>query len=147
MVEISFRDVTAATVRAICSLKVTDAQGHYVAPNAVSIAQAYFEPTADFRAVYAGETPVGFVMWRSTGEPAGTCYLWRYMIDADHQARGYGKTALTLLLEVLRERHFRHVRTSVVVGPASPLDFYGSLGFQPTGTCLPNGETELIRKL
>jgi len=37
--------VTADTVRAICALQTTEEQKRFVAPNALSIAQAYFEPT------------------------------------------------------------------------------------------------------
>jgi diamine N-acetyltransferase len=37
-------------------------QRGYVAPNAISIARGHFEPRAWFRAVFADETPVGFVM-------------------------------------------------------------------------------------
>ena len=64
---VSLLEVTADTVRAICALQTTEEQKRFVAPNALSIAQAYFEPTASFRAIYAGETPVGFLMRRVWG--------------------------------------------------------------------------------
>ena len=57
--EVTLREITAETVRAICNLDVAPEQRGYVAPNAVSIAQAHFQPRAWFRAVYAAETPVG----------------------------------------------------------------------------------------
>ena len=41
---VSLREVNADTVRAICRLDVSEEQKHFVAPNADSIAQAYFEP-------------------------------------------------------------------------------------------------------
>ena len=51
---ISLREVTEKTVRAICNLKVLPDQDRFVAPNAVSIAEAYFaRDRAWFRAVYA----------------------------------------------------------------------------------------------
>ncbi len=56
---VSLREITAATVREICELEVGPDQQGLVAPNAVSIAQAYFEPAAWFRAVYAGGSPDG----------------------------------------------------------------------------------------
>ena len=59
---VSLREITADTVRTICALRVTPAQERLVAPNAVSIAQAHFEPAAWFRAIYAGDEPVGFAM-------------------------------------------------------------------------------------
>lgn len=59
---VALRKITARTVRTICNLTVSDEQKNFVAPNAVSIAQAYFSKAAWFRAIYADETPVGFVM-------------------------------------------------------------------------------------
>jgi diamine N-acetyltransferase len=53
---------------------------------AESIAEAYFSPLAWFRAVYAGDTPVGFVLL--SDDPAShQYYLWRLLIDARHQGR------------------------------------------------------------
>ena len=145
---LSLREVTAASVRAICALKVTDSQSGYVAANAVSIAQAYFEPTAAFRAAYAEETPVGFIMWRpDSDDPDRVTSLWRFMIDRDHQGKGYGKAALELWLQQRREDGIRSVTTSVVLGPASPLAFYRSLGFDLTGEIRPNGESVLSLRL
>jgi diamine N-acetyltransferase len=60
--EVSLQEITKETVRAICRLQVGPGQDRFVAPNAVSIAQAHFEPKAWFRAIHAGEEPVGFVM-------------------------------------------------------------------------------------
>jgi diamine N-acetyltransferase len=40
MFGVALSDVTAATVRAVCALEPSVAQKGYVAPNAVSIAQA-----------------------------------------------------------------------------------------------------------
>jgi diamine N-acetyltransferase len=73
--------VTAETVRDICNLQVLHEQKGFVAPNAVSIAQAYFEPNAWFRAIYAGEVPVGFVMLYISQEES-EYFLWRYMLMA-----------------------------------------------------------------
>src|SRR5512137_2819402 len=58
---IQLREVTRATVTAVCKLDAGDG-GVQVAPNAVSIAQAHFQGEAWFRAAYDDETLVGFVM-------------------------------------------------------------------------------------
>ena len=62
--QVSLREVTAETVTQVCRLSGTlkPPKSNFVASNAVSIAQAHFSETAWFRAVYADETPVGFVM-------------------------------------------------------------------------------------
>ena len=60
---ISLREITRETLRDVLRLKVAPEQEKFVATNAVSIAQAHFYPeTAWFRAIYADDTPVGFVM-------------------------------------------------------------------------------------
>ena len=51
---VTLREINADTVRAICALRVAPAQECLVAPNAVSIAQAYFEPAAWFGASTPG---------------------------------------------------------------------------------------------
>jgi hypothetical protein len=60
---VTLREITRETIRTICNLQVAPHQKNFVAPNAVSIAQAYFEPEIVwFRAIYADKTGVGFLM-------------------------------------------------------------------------------------
>jgi len=63
-VAVALREVTAPTVREVCKLAVSPDQQRFVAPSAMSIAHAYFEPAAWFRAVHADDTtrPSAFVM-------------------------------------------------------------------------------------
>lgn len=131
--EITLREVTAETVRAICDLRVRPEQRSYVADNAVSIAQAYFEPHAWFRAVYAGEEPVGFVMLHADTEK-GEFFLWRFMIAADDQGKGYGRRALDLVVEHVRGLPGASaLLSSYVPGEDGPRDFYLRYGFAETG--------------
>lgn len=136
---VTLREITADTVRAICDLETNDYQRDYVAPNAVSIAQAHFAPSARFRAVYAGETPVGFIMWRSRYDDS-VCFLWRLMIDRHHQNKGYGGAALSLLIATARSDGFKRLLTSYEPGDADPREFYIQLGFRDTGESRSNGE-------
>ncbi|MCU0281102.1 MAG: GNAT family N-acetyltransferase [Acidimicrobiia bacterium] len=142
-VEVTLREVTADTVRAVCRLQVGPGQERFVAANAVSIAQAYFEPKAWFRAIYAAEDPVGFVMLYDDPEKP-EYYLWRLMIAAEHQRKGYGREALRLLVEHVRSRPgARELLTSAVPGEGSPRPFYESVGFVATGE-VDDGE-EVLR--
>ena len=143
---VQLRDVTKDTVRSVCALEVYDDQKGYVASNALSIAQAHFEPSAVFRAVYLGEELIGFVQWREAETPR-TVVLWRFMIDSTHQARGHGREALTLALAQMKSSGFASVETSVVMGPASPLNFYLHQGFEEVGRTTPQGEWLLRRPL
>jgi diamine N-acetyltransferase len=133
---VSLREVTAETVRTICCLDVSEEQKHFVAPNSVSIAQAYFEPKAWFRAIYADETPVGFLMLYD--DPEETDYfLWRYMVDARYQKLSFGKRAMDLLLEYVRSRPGAdELRLSCHPGEDGPEPFYRRYGFGLTGNML-----------
>lgn len=142
---VSLREVTADTVRAVCDLQVAEHQRHFVAPNAVSIAQAYFEQeNAWFRAVYADETPVGFLMLDD--DPANAeYYLWRLMIDERYQGLGYGRAALELLIAHVRTRPgASELFTSCVPGEGSPCPFYERMGFVYTGAV---DDGELVMRL
>lgn len=136
---VTLREITAETVRTICDLEPHEAQSGFVAPNAVSIAQAHFNPAAVFRAIYADEEPVGFIMWRPEDDGAN-CFLWRFMIDRRHQGKGYGREAIALWLKGLPALGYRIARLSYVPGAAGPHGFYRAQGFEDTGEQRANGE-------
>lgn len=131
---VSLREITKETLRDVLRLKVAPEQERFVAPNAVSIAEAHFSPeVAWFRAIYAGDTPVGFVMLEDDPQ-RGEYFLWRFMLDARHQRRGYGRRAIELLIEHVRTRPGATVLgTSCVPGEGGPGPFYEKLGFVYTG--------------
>jgi diamine N-acetyltransferase len=130
---ITLREVTIDTLREVCDLSVAPAQTAFVTSNAFSIAQAYFIPEAWFRAIYADDVPVGFVMLHD--DPAEQAYhLWRFMIDARFQKQGYGRSALELVLAYVRTRPgATFLTTSCVSGEGGPRSFYEKLGFVATG--------------
>lgn len=139
---LALREVTSETVRAICQLPVAPEQREYVADNAFSIAQAYFEPKAWFRAIYADEIPVGFVML-SDDPVTPEYFLWRLMIDAAHQGTGFGRRAIALVVDHVRTRPAaRELLVSYHPGPHSPRDFYLKQGFRDTGR-VEDGEVVL----
>jgi diamine N-acetyltransferase len=143
LAEVTLREVTRETVRAICRLQVGPGQDRFVAANAVSIAEAYFQPKAWFRAIYAGEEPVGFVMLYEDQDKA-EYYLWRLMIAGEHQRRGYGQQAVALIVDRLRTLPgARELLTSAVPGEGGPRPFYERLGFTATGE-VEDGE-EVLR--
>jgi diamine N-acetyltransferase len=133
--EVTLREITAESVRDICRLTdtLTPPKKHMVAPNAVSIAQAYFEPKAWFRAVYADETPVGFVMLYDDADEQ-EYFLWRFMIAEPYHGKGFGRRAIELLADHVRTRPGAQVlETSCGQGPGSPEVFYRKVGFERSG--------------
>jgi diamine N-acetyltransferase len=130
---VTLEEVTGETVRAICRLAVAPAQSAFVAPNAVSFAEALFEPHAWYRAIAADSVPVGFLMLYDDPERP-LYYLWRFMVDGRQQGKGYGARAMELLVTHVRERPgATELKVSWVPGEGGPEGFYLRLGFEPTG--------------
>ena len=143
---VSLRPVTKDTVRQICRLRVSPEQSNYVAGNGDSIAEAHFEQKAWFRAIYAEEVPVGFVMLYDDADTP-RYYLWRFMIDARYQGYGFGRQAIERLVEYVRGRPgAAELTLSYVPGDHSPRDFYARLGFVETGR-EEHGEKEMVRNI
>jgi len=143
---VTLREITKENLRAVLMLDVSEAQREFVAPNSVSIAQAHFEEKAWFRAIYADEAPVGFIMlYDDPDEPS--YFLWRLMIDRRYQGRGFGKAAVELLIDYVRTRPgAMELRVSHGEGDGSPEGFYRKLGFDHTGE-IEHGELIMRRTL
>jgi diamine N-acetyltransferase len=125
--------LTPENVRAVCELRVAPAQEVFVEPNAVSIAEAYVHEQAWCRAVYAGAELVGFVMLFDAASGPGYM-LWRLMIDARFQGRGFGREVVERVADHVRGRPgATRLKVSVHVGDGGPAPFYESLGFTATG--------------
>ncbi|HUG23375.1 GNAT family N-acetyltransferase [Piscinibacter sp.] len=136
---VSLREITADTVRQITDLSVSREQQRFVAPNAVSLAQALFSEEAWYRAIYVGESPAGFVMLydeslRAALPPSPEVGLWRFMIDTQFQRRRIGAAALDQVIAHVRNKdRFASLTTSYVPGPGCPEPFYLRAGFRHTG--------------
>lgn len=151
--DIHFMRITATTMNQVCKLSDTlsPVQQHMVAKNVWSIAEAHFSPSAWIRAVYADDTPIGFIMTHtgSDYEDGIDCpgvFLWRFMIAGPYQGKGYGKRALQKLIEHLKAMGIPLLYTSCGQGEGSPEGFYRKLGFVPTGE-MYDDEIELVLDL
>jgi len=134
MTTVELREITADTLRPILKMNVHKEQDNFVAPNSVSIAQAYFNKHAWFRGIYAGDEAVGFVQMEIIPDE-GVYYVWRYMIAAEHQRKGYGKAAMELVTQYIRGNHSdaKKITLSHVEGNDEAGALYKSCGFDYTG--------------
>ena len=94
-----------------------ESQYNFVADNLYSLAEAYAN-TVDGRfakpfGIYNGDEPVGFLMigYNISDEDIDrekfpllidNYLIWRFMIDKNHQKKGYGREAMKLALEYIR---------------------------------------------
>lgn len=143
----TLREIGPDIEDAVLALRVAPGQERFVATMEQSFFDAVDEPeqNAWMRAVVADGTPVGFVMvsWDIVpvpGELEGPYFLWRLLIDADHQGKGYGTAALDLVIDAVVADGAVELITSCVPGEGNPLPFYERLGFVRTERLDPDGE-------
>lgn len=130
---VTLQEITEDDLDAVLALDVAEDQRHLVASNARSIAQAHYSKNAWFRAIYAGDEPVGFVML-SLDANKPEYFLWRLMIDHRYQGKGYGKAAMAQVIEFVNTLPgAKELLTSYVPDQKSAAQFYSSLGFRDTG--------------
>ena len=159
---ISLKQINGKNVWELLKLEVGESQKGFVAPNDVSIIEAYVAITRNGQAfpfgIYDGETPVGFCMigfgadddWEDAPAIAeGNYNLWRFMIDERYQGRGYGREAMKRIMEF------------IATEPCGPAEYcwlsyepentrakalYESFGFRETGE-FDGGEAIAVLKL
>ncbi len=141
---VTLRPITEDNLRAVLRLQVAPEQEQFVASNSVSLAQAHFSNEAWYRAIYADETPVGFIMLADN--PAESeYYLWRLMVDHRYQRMGFGRKAVHLLIDHVKTRPgATELLVSHSEGEGNPGPFYASFGFEYTGETV---DDELVMRL
>jgi GNAT superfamily N-acetyltransferase len=144
---VSLREINDGNRHAVLALRVTPIQARFVSSVAESLTEAEETPEGKpwYRAVYADDLPVGFVMlsWNVTPEPPriiGPWFLWRLLIDVEHQGRGYGREAVRLVADVVRDNGAAELLTSYGQGEGGPEEFYRHVGFKPTGDLAEKSE-------
>lgn len=131
--DVTLREITNDNLRSILVLEVHEAQRNFVAPNSWSIAEAHFSEIAFFRGIYAGDRAVGFAML-SVDRDKSEYWVWRFMIAAAEQGRGFGRAAMKLLVDHVRSLPgATELKLSYVPKDGNPSPFYAKLGFVETG--------------
>jgi diamine N-acetyltransferase len=148
---VTLRELTEENRPEVLALRVAPNQERFVSSVAESLEEAAEYPQASpwYRAVYAGDEPVGFVMlsWDCVPQPPeilGPWFLWKLLIDERHQGRGYGREVMRQVADLIRAAGGDELLTSHVVGgEGTPGPFYEGLGFVPTGQVDSQGEVVL----
>jgi diamine N-acetyltransferase len=147
------RAVLRDHVAALIGLAVGEDQRGLVAVNAVTLAQAAYEPGARVWGLWEGSTVVGLMAMidprqadLDPGDDPEAAYLWRLMIGAAHQGRGFGAAALAEAEAQARLWGLPRLAASVVERDGSALPFHLRYGFRRTGRTI-DGEAEIVRDL
>ena len=157
---IEFRPITDENFKECTKLCPGEAGKNFVAPNVVSIAQAYVAKENDTcipmpYAIYHEEKMVGFIMMSFLRADQDEIldedfyYLWRFMIDEGYQGKGYGRASIVEAIDLIRT--FPHgkadkVYLSYVPGNDTGSSLYESVGFKATGE-IDHGEIVMVLDL
>jgi diamine N-acetyltransferase len=143
---IHLKPVTRENFDDILSLKLTEIQKGFVASNVYSIAQSKVEPECVPLAIYVQTTLIGFAMY-ALDRNDNHYWIYRLMVDLNHQGKGYGRAAVKALVEKIR----RLPGCDKILISAAPendvaLTLYRSEGFADTGKMI-DGEVVLCLTL
>lgn len=144
--KITLRKITLENLDDVVDLRLLDHQKDYLASNSYSIAEASLDPALRTHAIYGDERVIGFVLYCTPQErdsEPGTYGIWRFMIDADLQGRGYGRQALELVLrEICSDPSARSIHICYKPDNDAAKRFYASLGFEEVGLEPGTGEMD-----
>ena len=100
---------------------------------AFSIVQSVYEPEWESRLIMDDDTIIGFAfygMWEKKNAPL----FCRYMIDIDHQGKGYGQSALTVIVdEIIKQYNTNRIYLTLEKANERAVHIYTKFGFVPTG--------------
>lgn len=141
---VNFRKITEDNFEAIIKMKRPEGE-KFVAPNAVSLAQAWlYRENGDVFpfAVYNDDTVVGFMLLEEDMEQ-NELILWRIMLPPEQEGKGYGTAAVKLLIQYAKESG-RYKKLTLLCAEENVIarHIYDKLGFLPTGE-IKYGDIEL----
>jgi diamine N-acetyltransferase len=149
---LTLREITDENRDAVLAVRVAPEQEQFVGTvrEALDLAVEIPEAKPWYRAVYAGDEPVGFVMlsWNVTPVPPniiGPWFLWKLIVDRQQQGRGYGAEIVNQVAAIVRAEGASELLTSYMPGEGGPGGFYERVGFVPTGDL--DGDGEIILRL
>ncbi|MBS4223757.1 GNAT family N-acetyltransferase [Lederbergia citrea] len=114
------------------SLRVREDQLKFVASNAVSLAQLNFLENFQAKGIYLDEEMIGFALY-GIDEDDHEYWIYRMMIDQKHQGKGYGKKAIQLVIDDIRDiKEDRHQTIKLSYEPTNEhaKRVYEKIGFQ-----------------
>jgi diamine N-acetyltransferase len=130
---ITLREITRDNYLECLRLKVAPEQEGFVASNAISLAQSKYHPETVPLAIYHDETMVGFIMYCIDSDD-DSYWIWRLMVDARYQSKGYGTQAMKQVIErITADKSRNKVFISFEPENSNAERLYAGLGFVHTG--------------
>lgn len=114
------------------SLSVREDQKNFVASNVFSLAQLNFLENFHAKGIYQDDEMVGFTLY-GIDEDDHEYWIYRMMIDQKYQGKGYGKEAVKIVIEDIRNmKEERHQTITLSYEPTNEhaKRIYEKMGFQ-----------------
>lgn len=130
--QVSLRPVDQDNWRKVANLKVSEAQGDFVAAPCYYLALCNYGNDWQPLTILLGEQVIGFMMW-AVDESDGSCWLGGIIIDEGMQNRGYGQEAVQAAIKLLHEQHgYTSFALSYQPANLAGKHVYAKLGFVET---------------
>ena len=100
---VTLREITKDNWRHCIALDPGPASKAFIPSNLYALAESKFSPSFVPLGIYVESVIVGFVMYNTQPEADGSYSIYTMMVDARHQGKGYGTTALRLVFKRLRQ--------------------------------------------
>ncbi|STQ89569.1 GNAT family N-acetyltransferase [Iodobacter fluviatilis] len=131
---------------ACAKLELLPEQANLLAPNTniYSIAESKFEPHYQPRAICMADQVIGFLMYCPDVDlpDPGLYWLFRFMLGAEYQGKGYGALAIRLALAEMKLAGARRVITMHKPSNQIASRLYQRMGFCEVGYA-DDGDVEL----
>lgn len=140
--ELTIREVTRENWRAALRLVVHPDQQRFIADvvpiAAIALAKAYIRPGGLLwlpYAFFANTEMIGFIELAYESDNSENYWIFHFFIDIAYQGQGYGKKALLLFLDFLKQQYPHCHSVCLAVHPENvrAQRLYTSVGFQPAG--------------
>ena len=135
---IRIKAVDAQNILDVCELTTNQSSigatmgGHFCC-NAISIAEAKYNPELHPNAIYNNNALIGFFMYRRAEKQADTAILCRFMIDRQFQQKGLEEKALEYILRGLKIQGVKKVILMIDGANKIAIQLFLSFGFHFTG--------------
>lgn len=130
---INLREITKENWVDMIDLEITKKQESFVALPSEAIAASKFYNYYVNRGIYIGNKAVGFIQYYPNYEEKkpSEIFIDQLLIDLEHQGKGYGTTAVKLVLEEIKKLEgINSVSICYVEGHDVMRSFFEKFGFE-----------------
>lgn len=144
---LNIKQINEDNYEEIVSLKVTKEQVSFIESIEECLKEAKEYPIWRTVGIYDEDRAVGFAMYGLfiyEGK-RGRVWLDRFLISAENQGKGYGKTSVRLLIDIIyKEYGYNKIYLSVYDNNQGAIALYEKIGFKFNGESDINGEKIMV---